>query len=237
MSAHDRRTPIDGVAAALEPAGLDLVAATRADRYDRAVPAEYHLPDIGRPDALVVVVGNTRALWVPFLEWLATDRGRLDLADPLDAYVEERVRDATRRLEPATEVCFAHDPPPRRVAMQRLAELSGLARIAPNQLCIHPEYGPWISLRAAIMVDTTGPPDPAQPPPDPCLGCTDVCREAFRTALEASRRRGPRTAWREWVAVRDACPVGRGHRFADEQLAYHATADREILRNAVRARG
>jgi methylmalonic aciduria homocystinuria type C protein len=237
MAAQDWRTLTARVAAALEPAGLDLVAAARTDRYDRAVPESYHLPYVGRSDALVVVIGNTRALWPVFLAWLADDRGRFDLDDPLDAYVEGRVHDIAATLGPATEVRFAHEPPPRRIAMQRLAELSGLARIASNQLCVHPQYGPWISLRAAIMVDTTGPPDPAQPPPDPCLGCTDVCREAFRTALEASRRRGPRTAWREWVAVRDACPVGRGHRFADEQLAYHATADREILRNAVRARG
>ena len=237
MPPDDWRTLTARVAAALAPAGLDLVAATRTDRYDRAVPADYHLPDLGRPDALVVVVGNTRALWPRFLQWLADDSDRLDLDDPLDAFVERRVHDVAASLGPEAVVCFAHDPPPRRIAMQRLAELSGLARIAPNQLCVHPQYGPWISLRAALVVDTAGPPDPVEPPPDPCLGCTDACREAFRIALDVSRARGPRGAWREWVAVRDACPVGRGLRFADEQLAYHATADREILRNAVRARG
>ncbi len=237
MATHDWRSLTDRVATALAPAGLDLVAATRTDRYDRAVPAEYHLPDIGRPDALVVVVGNTRALWPAFLAWLADDRTRLDLGDPLDAYVERIVHRAVRGLELEAEACFAHDPPPRRVAMQRLAELSGLARIASNQLCVHPEFGPWISLRGAIVVDAAGPPDPAQPPPDPCLGCTDECREAFRVAMEVSRVRGPREAWQEWVAVREACPVGRAHRFSDAQIRYHATTDHEILRAAVRSRG
>jgi methylmalonic aciduria homocystinuria type C protein len=236
VPSDDWGTLTDRIAAALDPAGLDLVAAARTDRYDRAVPVEYHLPDVGRSDALVVVIGNTRALWPAFLAWLADDRGRLDLDDPLDAYVEGRVHDIAATLGPATEVRFAHEPPPRRIAMQRLAELSGLARIAPNQLCVHPKFGPWISLRAAIVVDTTGPPDPAQPPPDPCLGCTDACREAFRLALEASRDRGPRESWREWIAVRDACPVGRDHRFSDDQLTYHATVDAEILRSAVARR-
>lgn len=237
MATHDWRSLTDRIATALGPAGLDLVAATRADRYDRAVPEEYRLPDIGRADALVVVVGNTRALWPAFLAWLADDRSRLDLEHPLDAYVERTVHHVASSLEPATEACFAHDPPPRRIAMQRLAELSGLARIASNQLCVHPQFGPWISLRAAIVVDAAGPPDPLEPPPDPCLGCTAACREAFRIALEASRTRGPRQAWQEWVAVRDACPVGRDHRFSDVQIRYHATADPAILRDAVRSCG
>jgi methylmalonic aciduria homocystinuria type C protein len=31
--------------------------------------------------------------------------------------------------------------------------------------------------------------------------------------------------WRSWLAVRDACPVGRSARYAEEQIAYHYTKD------------
>ncbi|TNF30222.1 MAG: hypothetical protein EP329_14095, partial [Deltaproteobacteria bacterium] len=48
-------------------AGLDLAAAGRADDYDRQVEAPWRLPDVGRPDALVIVLGHTRALWPRFL--------------------------------------------------------------------------------------------------------------------------------------------------------------------------
>jgi methylmalonic aciduria homocystinuria type C protein len=30
-----------------------------------------------------------------------------------------------------------------------------------------------------------------------------------------------RDRWRLWLAVRDACPVGREHRYSDEQIRFH----------------
>jgi hypothetical protein len=35
--------------------------------------------------------------------------------------------------------------------------------------------------------------------------------------------------WRAWVAVRDACPVGRASRYGDEQIRYHYAKDRGVL--------
>lgn len=233
MSGDNWSRLTDQLASTLAPDGLDLVAATRSERYDRAVPSEYRLPDVGRRDALVIVVGNTRALWPAFIAWLADDPDRLDLTDPLDSLVAERVRAAAGALDPRTELRFAHEPPPRRIAVQRLAEIAGLARIAPTHLSIHPEFGPWISLRAAIVVDTPGPPDPAQPPPDPCLGCTESCREVFRRAMDASRKLGPQAAWKEWATLRNACPIGGEHRFCDAQLRYHALVEPGLLRREV----
>lgn len=43
--------------------------------------------------------------------------------------------------------------------------------------------------------------------------------------------------WRRWLAVRDACPVGRAHRYSDAQIAYHYTKDRGVLRDALDAEG
>jgi cyanocobalamin reductase (cyanide-eliminating) / alkylcobalamin dealkylase len=35
--------------------------------------------------------------------------------------------------------------------------------------------------------------------------------------------------WRAWLAVRDACPVGREHRYGDDQIAYHYAKRRDAL--------
>ena len=35
--------------------------------------------------------------------------------------------------------------------------------------------------------------------------------------------------WRLWLAVRDACPVGREHRYGDDQIGYHYRHDRTLL--------
>lgn len=214
----------------LTPKGLDLTAATRIEVANRAVPDELAISPLDTPADLVVVVGNSRALWPRFLEWLDQDPRRGTVPDPLDSYVEAAISDAVERLSLAASIRYAHEPPPRRIAIQRLAEVAGLAHIAPTHLCIHPVFGPWISLRAAIILAVPGP-DPPAAPPDPCRGCTTECHAALAHALKASATVGPRSAWQAWVAVRDACRVGRDHRFSDDQLRYHGLGDRRAFRS------
>jgi methylmalonic aciduria homocystinuria type C protein len=36
-------------------------------------------------------------------------------------------------------------------------------------------------------------------------------------------------SWRLWLAVRDACPVGRSSRYPDEQCEYHYRPSRSLL--------
>jgi hypothetical protein len=38
-----------------------------------------------------------------------------------------------------------------------------------------------------------------------------------------------RPRWHAWLAVRDACPVGRAHRYDDDQLRYHYAGERDAL--------
>jgi methylmalonic aciduria homocystinuria type C protein len=129
-------------------------------------------------------------------------------------------------------VRWAHDVPPRRVAMQRLTHLSGLAFLSVTNLTVHPVYGPWFALRAAAVVDVDGPPAPAEPS-DPCTGCEMRCVPAFRRALAAVQGAPTQariaTRWPLWLAVRDACAVGKEHRYADDQIRYHYAKDRRVL--------
>ena len=86
------------LAKALSPAGLDLVHPLRAGWWARAAERagrpELALP---HPDgALMVLVGNSRALWAPFCAAFAA--GRLDRGRPLDDYVEGVLREAADAL-------------------------------------------------------------------------------------------------------------------------------------------
>ncbi len=220
---------VDDIAAACAAGGLDLIATCAAADYDAAVPEGFRLPDVGRPRALVIVVGNTRAIW----PHVVRNRGA---ARPVDDHVERVVRDAVDRAlaaidpRPRCELRFSPEAPPRRVAMQRLAHVAGLAWLAPSRVCVHPTYGPWIALRAAIVIDVDGP-APRPPIAAPC-DCSRGCAPALERALAA----GPPTSqaelrerWKLWLAVRDACPVGRAHRYPEHQLRYHYTGDRSAL--------
>ncbi len=157
-------------------------------------------------DRLAILIGNTKRLWPVFVE-----RADRSLANPLDAYV---VGVVTKALAPYPHfVRFAHDPVPSYVPIQKIAVESGLARLSRTYLCIHPEFGPWIALRAVAVIDLPGPP-PNAPPVDRCEGCDVRCQAALDAAL-------PTRDWRLWLAVRDACNVGREWRYSEDQIAYH----------------
>ena len=225
------------VATRCRPAGLDLVQPLRVGWYNDRVEAPFRLPDFGRPGTLAVLIGNTRVLWPRFLEALRASPERLDADDPLEAYVMENVRAALAQLPARWEVRWAHETTPAPVAMQRLAHAAGLAHLAPSHLCVHPVYGPWIALRAVAIVDTEGPPGEPPAVASPCDDCERACMVAYRHALDAAGHEiqthdALEAQWQLWLAVRDACPTGRAHRYDDEQARYHYTKDRAILRRA-----
>ncbi len=227
-----RPAPLRLLAERVGPAGLDLVAPLALGSYNREIPEEFRLP--GAPDRLALVVGNTRALWPLFLEAIGRRPDLRRASDPLDLYVEESL---TRALEglPVLEARFAHDKPPRRVAIQRAADLAGMASLSPAHLSVHPVYGPWIALRAMVVLDLpiSGPDWPAAP----CWeGCQRPCMEALERALEVGW--DPERTWRVWVGIRDACPRGRAHRYPEDALRYHYAGDRSVLApEGLRARG
>lgn len=194
--------------------GLDLAAPLATADYDAEVAPALRLPSFGRGRALAVVVGNTRALW-PFVRGAAG-------ADPVDTYVVRAIEEALDGAR--AEVRWAHHVP-ATVAVQRAAAIAGLAWLSPSHLCVHPVYGPWIALRAVIVLDADGPPARAAPVAPPC-DCARGCAAAYEAAIAAGVPRDGgelRAVWRRWLAVRDGCPVGRAHRYDDDQISHHYT--------------
>jgi cyanocobalamin reductase (cyanide-eliminating) / alkylcobalamin dealkylase len=199
-------------------AGLDLHAMANVGAYNASLDVSYHLP--GDDEALVIVIGNTRALWPHLGEYVRS----LDAppTDPVDGYVEQVIGAAVANVAELVDVRFSHEPPPRLVAIQRLADLAGLAWLSSSHLCIHPTFGPWIALRAAIVLDLPG--IAAAPASPAACDCAVGCGPLLEAAIASGERvdtENVRNQWRHWVAMRDGCPVGREHRYSDEQIEYH----------------
>lgn len=237
MNADAYRAVVAHVRTTCASRGLDLVQPLQVGWYNEAVDAAYRLPDFGRSGAdagaLALVIGNTRALWPRLREALAQDAALAAHPDPVDHYCERVVRAALAGVARPWEVRFAPEPPPRRVAMQRLAHVAGLAYLAPSYLSVHPVYGPWIALRAAVVVDMDGPPGPPPALAPPC-DCAARCAPRLRAAQAQASTPVPsagemESRWRAWLAVREACPVGWAHRYGDEQIRYHYIKDRRCL--------
>lgn len=215
---------------AASSAGLDLLHPFALSWFNRRVAPVECLDDFERPDALGVLIGNTRALWPPFKRSL--EPSSVLPAHPLDGYVERTIETLITILAPLrANAYFAHVIRPRAVPMQRLAEAVGFAALSPVELSVHAQLGPWFALRAVLVVDVQGPAGDAPTPARPCQDCPRPCVAPFQRALSLSPELDGRAVAEhaaDWIAVRDACPVGRPFRYGEEQLAYHYGLNRRI---------
>lgn len=226
------------LAAALHEAGLDVFGCVRVGAYNKALRPDqsgWRLPVLGSDDDMAVLIGNTRRIWPCFMDaWRHTTLR--DEPDPLDTYVRRHVDAASHAL--ASElglICatrHAFDPPPRAVAMQRLAVIAGVAELAPIGLCVHERYGSWFALRAVAVFNVPGPQTQAPAPTcsacaeRPCLGPGKDLLDAFHAQDDG---RLAQFTWQDWLAMRDACPVGREERFSEQQVRYHYIRDLRLL--------
>ncbi len=215
--------------AACHAAGFDVTAAFDTRSFNTAADPKERLPDFDRDGAYAVLVAHSRAVWPLFLAWLRRDPRRIDAGDPFDTYSEEQLRRAAATTLGRHTFLWAHRTEPRPIPIQRLAQVAGVAHLSPTHLSIHPTFGPWIGLRAVVVLDADGPGGP-RVPPDPCGTCSQACSPAYRRVAERPLNE---QTWLDWLAVRDACPVGKVYRYDPVQLAYHYTKDLDLLRRAL----
>ncbi len=190
---------MDDALARLADAGFDLAHAFDA----HATAREPGWERLANGPRLGVLIGNTRALWPRFCA------ARRDEPDPLDRYTERSLTHAY----PSATIYFAHRTYDGAfLPFSRLATATGLGALAPSHLVIHPIYGPWIALRALVVLDGEPPLRAPAPIAQPCR-----CEAACAAALVAARDTAD---WRAWLAVRDACSL-RTHRYDEDQIAFH----------------
>ena len=152
----------------------------------------------------------------------------------LDRHVERALREATEAAGVPTDIVFAHQAGEHGfVPMQQIAAAAGLGRLAPSHLLVHHALGPWLALRAVLVFDVDATVRDVVPAPPAC-DCSRGCQVAL---VHAQQARGD-DAWRAWLAVRDACPLGADARYGDDQIAFHyAGVDTLLRRASLRERG
>ncbi len=190
---------IDAQLATLSAAGFDI-----AHPFDAQAAARDGWEVLAGEARLGVLIGNTRALW-PVFTAAIKDPG----PDPLDHYTETTLSAAF----PTARIWYAHRPYAESfLPFQKLAVATGLGALSDGGLVIHPIYGPWLALRAVVVLD--GEPIARASIAKPC-----TCDARCATTLAAARESGD---WRAWLAVRDSCTL-RDHRYGEDQIRYHYT--------------
>jgi hypothetical protein len=224
---------------ALAPYGLDLIGTTTPAAYDALVPATYRFaPEDAR--AAVIVIGNGGgAFWSAYREHVAARPAHATRAHPLDDFTAEVMETVALPaavelgLRPSLRLPFRATTPP--LSFVHLAEAAGLGRRSLLGVLVHPEYGPWMALRGALLVDAVAPAARPAAGFDPCAQCIErPCLAAcpagavhhpsgwdVPACIDFRVAAGDDNPCRDRCHARVACVYGRRHRYPDDALAHH----------------
>ena len=240
------RALLTAVAGAFRPYGLNLVGATTLARYDARAPAGRALRDLVPEAHTAIVIGNGGgAFWTAYREFCRREPDHERLADPLDDFTRRVIEETARPLVgDAARILYPFRWPADPVSFMWLAECAGLGRPSLTGVLVHPVFGPWIALRAAILVAD----DVEAPRPDdgfdPCPGCREraciaacpagaVTDAGWNVPLCAAHRLQPEDACATRCHARWDCVIGREHRYPEDALAYHQQRAAASLRRRV----
>lgn len=212
--------------AELDHAGLNLhavidfaslPAALRADLVHDFAPAH----DCRQ----LILVGNAgRAMWE------ALQASGFRSADPVDDFSVGAVARWFAAQLPGHRYTLLY-PGDRPVGLQALGRLAGWHQATPFKVGILPGWGSWFAYRAALIADTALPTTPPLQVESPCLSCAAqpcitacpaqaMAGGAFVLERCTGYRRQPDSRCRDACLARDACPVGREHRYHDDHLRH-----------------
>jgi epoxyqueuosine reductase QueG len=225
--------------AALAPYGLNLVGTAPVSAYEALVPAPYHVASLLPEARTVVVIGNGGgAFWTEFRQYCdAHPQFFSERAHPLDDYTTTVMETALLPILEASGAVyrmvypfrFASEP----VSFVHLAQAAGLAGPSILGVMIHPIYGPWFALRAAVLIDREL--TAAQPAAgfNPCPTCTQRSCIVACPASAVSVETGwdiPSCVQHRVRVVSDCvdrcharyqCVYGREYRYPVDELWYH----------------
>lgn len=215
--------------------GLDLVGVASSADYDASVSERHRLAVIAPGMQSAIVIGNGgRAFWDAFQR----DRRRWTL-HPLDAFTRAVVTEALSPLPAGARLVFPFDWPGTPLSFVHLAECAGLGRRSLLGVLVHPEYGPWMALRAAVLLPDVVPPTPL-PSFDPCPTCVErPCIAACPAGAVGpagwdvpgcmAHRLRPVDDCAGGCHARIDCVLGRAHRYPPEAMAFHQRAARATM--------
>lgn len=219
---------------ALAPSGLNLVGTASRSAYEALVPTAYRLePFLPRTRAVIVIGNGGSAFWTGFRPYAA--RHTRD-PHPLDAYTVSIIERTLTPILQASGAGYRYTYPFRfwtePVSFMHLARAARLAGPSILGILIHPVYGPWLALRAAVLLDQDLPRPPSAAGFDPCPACSEkpCIRACPASAINAqsgwdiqgcASHRLAADQCADVCHARSHCVYGREHRYPPDALGYH----------------
>ncbi|MBK8095702.1 MAG: hypothetical protein IPK26_01260 [Planctomycetes bacterium] len=217
-------------------AGLNLFGIVDAARFDAAQPAEGRARQLQPGCGTILVLGSGgSSFWRHMVSSHGPLRAPAPDYHPVQEFAVAQTRTAQALLSAQGIRSRLVQPEDRKTLnFVQLGEAAGFGTVSPViHILLHPRFGPWISLRAALLLEGMpfGPIDDAslQDRFQPCCNCEKPCISACPVgvhdgfgASDFSRCAHHRHAGNCVTAcsVRRACPVGAAERFVAEEEAH-----------------
>jgi len=203
------------------------------------VPAQYHVASLLPEAKTLVVIGNGGGqFWEGFRAYCQERPGYLQGREhPLDDYTVEVIEKTLTPILAQSGVVYRYLYPFRfwsePVSFMHLARAAGLAGPSFLGVVIHPVYGPWMALRAALLINQELHVEPTATGFDPCPTCVERACMAACPASAISAQKGwdipacvqhrlrVTTDCVDYCRARFDCVYGREHRYPLDELQYH----------------
>jgi len=227
------------ITSALAPHGLNLIGTTTVADYEALVPSQYHVASLLPEAKTLIVIGNGGGqFWEGFRAYCQERPGYLQgRRHPLDDYTVEVIEKTLTPILAQPGVGYRYLYPFRfwsePVSFMHLARASGLAGPSILGVVIHPVYGPWMALRAALLINQEFRAAPTAAGFDPCPTCVERACMAACPASAVSVQKGwdiPACVQHrlrvtancvDYCHARFDCVYGREHRYPLDELQYH----------------
>lgn len=218
---------LDKLCTRLTSAGFNLLGTLSPERFDPLVPEAWRARAQSPACQGILVVGNGgRALWATFEH---SPEATLS-ANPLDRYTARTIGEAATSIDPPAGIgLYWEQRDDQYLPMMKLAEQAGMGSPGRLGILLHPEFGPWLAVRAILYLPFRVESREALHF-DPCEGCAAPCamacvgqvvHEAGLDPAGCFRTRVLKGACRVGCAARSACVVGPEHAYSAAQLAHH----------------
>ncbi len=170
-----------------------------------------------------------------------------DDPDPIDNYTRVVLTGISNLLlssEHTHDVVFPFGEDSRALDFIALGELCGVGVRSMLGILLHPEYGTWISLRAAIMLeDELSIYDEPLYKFNPCVPCEKPCVVSCPASVISAEQGWDWEACMDYrletdtcsthCASRRACPYGSEHQYSEAEQLYH---HRRVIENVLKGK-
>lgn len=224
----------------LDGQGINLWGIARIEDFDGWQSRSARLSACSSTCRSAIVIGTGGRRFWDYLIQQQGDPGK-GPANPMDRFSESAVHREVEMLAREGVRAQALFPFAKRpVDFLRLAELAGIGKLSPVvPFLLHPRYGPWISLRGAILLEEELAPSSELDDFHPCHYCHAPCLDACpvdtygpggRASLQRCGQHRHEGGCEGGCEVRRACPVGSAERYGPEEERFRHAHSLPILR-------